>query len=163
MKTPRGHGSHRPEQVSQERNHDPYKSERKPGGHAACPECKAVFAKGRWQWGERHASAEDELCPACHRIRDRLPAGFVRIDGPFAREHHDEILALARNRAEYVKAEHALERIMAIEEHGDHVMITTTDTHLARGIGAALHHAYQGTLEFGYLDAEPLLRVHWTR
>jgi NMD protein affecting ribosome stability and mRNA decay len=146
-----------------ERNHDPYKSEQKPAGHAACPDCGAVFANGRWQWGTRHASATDERCPACRRIKEHLPAGFVKIDGPFLREHHDELLALVRHHAEHVKAEHALERIIAIEEHPDHVMVTTTDIHLARGLGEALHHAYQGVLNFDYLDAEPLLRVHWTR
>lgn len=163
MKTPRGPSTHRPKQVPQEHNHDPYKSERKPGGHVACPECKAVFAKGRWQWGTPDASARDELCPACRRIRDRLPAGFVRIDGPFFREHRDEMLKLVRNHAEHVKSEHALERIMAIEDHDEHTMVTTTDIHLARGIGEALHHAYQGSLDFEYLEAEPLLRVHWSR
>ena len=163
MKTPRSQNSHRQEQRMPEREHDTYQASRKPGGHAACRECGAVFVKGRWQWGTRHAEAKDEVCPACRRIHDHLPAGFVRLDGPFFREHQAETLQLVRNHAEHVKAEHALERIMAIEEHPDHVMVTTTDIHLAHGIGEALHHAYQGSLDSKYLDAEKLVRVHWSR
>ena len=33
----------------------------------------------------------------------------------------------------------------------------------ARGIGEAIHHAYQGDLEFHYNPAENLLRVNWSR
>jgi hypothetical protein len=43
------------------------------------------------------------------------------------------------------------------------VQITTTDIHLARGIGEALHHAYQGELEYHYHEKDNLLRVVWTR
>ena len=46
-------------------------------------------------------------------------------------------------------------------EHG--TSITTTDIHLARGIGEALHHAYQGELEFHYNPEQNLLRVNWRR
>ena len=52
---------------------------------------------------------------------------------------------------------------MATEEEGNGVLITTTDIHLARGIGEAIHHAYQGDLEFHYNPAENLLRVNWSR
>jgi hypothetical protein len=52
---------------------------------------------------------------------------------------------------------------MAIEntEHG--TVVTTTDIHLAHGIGEALHHAYQGELEFHYNSDQNLMRVNWSR
>jgi hypothetical protein len=40
--------------------------------------------------------------------------------------------------------------------------VTTTDIHLARGMGEALHHAYQGELEYHYNPEQNLLRVIWT-
>ena len=49
------------------------------------------------------------------------------------------------------------------EEQDDKLMITTTDIHLARGIGEALEHAYRGELAFHYNKAEYLLRVRWQR
>ena len=50
---------------------------------------------------------------------------------------------------------------MAVEEQDDATLVTTTDIHLARRIGEALHHAYHGDLEFHYNPAENLLRVSW--
>ncbi|MDD5035907.1 MAG: hypothetical protein PHE55_14250, partial [Methylococcaceae bacterium] len=55
--------------------HDPYKSRSKPQEPTVCPDCGAIFHGGRWQWGETPADAHQEPCPACHRIRDKLPAG----------------------------------------------------------------------------------------
>jgi len=49
----------------------------------------------------------------------------------------------------------------AIEEEGA-TLVTTTDIHLAQGIGEALHHAYQSELEFHYNSGQNLLRVCWT-
>ena len=60
------------------------------------------------------------------------------------------------------KASHPLQRIMDIEKTAHGTMITTTDIHLARGIGDALHHAYRGELEFHYNPEQNLLRVTWS-
>ncbi|WP_275689460.1 hypothetical protein [Nitrosomonas sp. JL21] len=52
---------------------------------------------------------------------------------------------------------------MATEKTNDEVVITTTDIHLARGIGEAIHDAYKGDLEFHYNPVENFRRVHWLR
>lgn len=151
------------EQLFPEKIHDPYMHRLKPPEPTVCPDCKAIFSEGRWQWGSVSAQAHETLCPACHRIRDHFPAGYVTLSGPFFAAHRDEILQLARHEEAREKAEHPLERIMNIEASADGVMITTTDIHLARDIGDAAKHAYQGELEFHYNDDENLLRVHWKR
>ena len=156
----------RRDQLREEREHDSYKLTKKPSEPSACPDCGAVFHAGRWQWGERAAAASDLLCPACHRIRDRFPAGFVHIGGPFFDDHRDEMLGLIRHHAEKAGAEHPLERIISIGNDAgdpDGMLVTTTDIHLARDLGEALHDAYRGRLEFYYNDAEQRLRVHWQR
>ncbi len=61
------------------------------------------------------------------------------------------------------RTEHPLKRIVEIEEKNGATLITTTDIHLARGIGEAIHNAYQGELEFHYNPDEYLLRVSWAR
>jgi NMD protein affecting ribosome stability and mRNA decay len=122
-----------------------------------------VYFDGRWQWATAPAEAHEEPCPACHRIRDRFPAGYVTLKGEFFAAHRDEIVHLARHREAHEKAEHPLERIMAVEDVPEGVQITTTDTHLARDIGEAVHAAYKGELEYHYNKEENLLRVHWTR
>ncbi|MBI4640346.1 MAG: ATPase [Candidatus Tectomicrobia bacterium] len=143
--------------------HDPYKSKSKLPEPTVCPECGAVFHKGRWQWADKPAHAHEERCPACLRVHDKYPAGFLTLEGQFLQEHREEILNLARNKEAQARAEHPLQRIMKIEEQEDRILVTTTDTHLARGIGEALHHAYQGELDFHYSEEGSILRVSWRR
>lgn len=141
--------------------HDPYQASRKPRAPSVCPVCKLLFAGGRWQQGKAPEGAGGEICPACHRIRDAFPAGYVTIEGPWAREYRSEVLKTARNFADRMQAEHPLQRIMGVEESDDRLVLTTTDIHLAQGIGRALYHAYRGNLHFHFSESEYLLRVTW--
>lgn len=153
----------RRDKLIQERVHDTYRSRGKLPEPTVCPDCGAVHHKGRWQWLPRPDQAHEQLCPACHRIRDRLPAGYVTLSGRFLGQHRDEILNLVRHHGERERAGHPLERIIAVEPYNGGVIVTTTGIHLARSLGEALEHAYQGLLEFHYNDGENLLRVDWTR
>ncbi len=151
------------EELRDELVHDSYKSKLKLHEPTRCPECGAVYHAGRWQWGPPATGAVEHICPACHRIRDHFPAGYVTLSGEFLAAHRDELLQLARRHEAKEKAEHPMERIMGIEDVQEGVLITTTDTHLARDIGEAVHSAYKGRLEYHYNKEENLLRVHWSR
>lgn len=153
----------RRDQLRPERVHDSYKLQGKLHEPTVCSVCGAVYHAGRWQWGDKPANAAEAVCPACHRTRDRFPAGFVGIKGTYFASHRDELLNLIRHREQKEKADHPLARIMAIEDVQDGIMVTTTDIHLARDLGESLQHAHQGDLEFHYNDSENLLRVHWRR
>lgn len=153
----------RRDRLIQEFRHDAYQAKHKPPEPAVCPQCGAVFHQGKWLWGAKPSGAHESVCPACQRIHDKFPAGFVTLGGEFFKEHKGEILNLVQNEGERFKAEHPLKRVMAVEEEGDGVLVTTTDIHLARDIGDALHHAYHGELEFHYNEEDNLLRVHWQR
>lgn len=153
----------RRDKLIQERVHDTYKLRGKLPEPTACPDCGAVYHKGRWQWLPRPNQAHEQPCPACHRIRDRLPAGYVTLSGGFFGQHRDEILNLVRHHGERERTGHPLERIISVEPYNGGVVVTTTGIHLARSLGEALEHAYQGLLEFHYNDGENLLRVDWTR
>lgn len=146
-----------------ERVHDAYKHTDKLPEPTVCPECGAVYHKGHWQWLPQPGAAHYQRCPACQRVRDKFPAGFVTLSGEFLARHRDEILHLVRNHAEKAKAERPLQRVMAIEARDQEIVVTTTDIHLARGIGEALQSAYQGKLGFRYNEGENLLRVRWER
>lgn len=148
--------------VFQEQTHDTYKIKGKLLEPTVCSQCSAVFHKGRWQWLGKPTNAHQHNCPACQRILDHHPAGFLTLQGDFFLAHRDEIVNLIHNIEKKEKAEHPLKRIMATEEKDNVVLITTTDIHLARGIGEAIHDAYQGNLEFHYNPAENLLRVNWS-
>ena len=93
-----------------------------------------------------------------------MPAGYVNLEGAFLQEHRPEIRSLVTNIGEKEKHLRPLNRIIEIvdTEEGA-VSITTTDAHLARTIGEALHHAYQGELKMQHAPDENLVRVHWER
>jgi NMD protein affecting ribosome stability and mRNA decay len=148
--------------IFQEHVHDAYKAKGKLLEPAVCSQCGAVFHQGRWQWLQAPANAHRAICPACHRIHDHFPAGFLTMKGEFFRSHHDEIMRLVHNHEKHERTEHPLKRIMAVEEKDGTTLVTTTDIHLARGMGEALHHAYQGELEYHYNPEQNLLRVSWT-
>jgi len=164
MKTDRGSfriGGHK--QLLQEVVHDSYKPGRKIRGPARCPDCGAVYRRGRWRWEAAPRAAAAARCPACLRIRDRLPAASVTLSGKFLASHRDEILSRVRSCEQAEKESHPMQRIMAIAASGTGMRITTTDAHLARRIGDALHHAYKGELEYRYNKEDNLLRVAWRR
>lgn len=142
---------------------DPYRATERPPEPTFCPTCKAVFSEGRWGWGRKPDESFEQNCPACQRIQDEFPAGYVMIKGEFIKEHRDEIIALLKHKEDREKAEHPLQRIMAIEDVHDGLQVTTTDSHLARGIGEALHDAYKGDLKLRYSRDENLLRATWKR
>lgn len=152
----------RRDRLLQEAVHDSYKNKGKLPEPTVCPECGAVFHAGHWQWLPQPKGAHRENCPACHRIHDSFPAGYVSLSGEFFASHEHEIRQLIRHHAEREKATHPLQRIMGIEKNDGGMMVTTTDLHLARGIGDAVHHAYRGELEFHYNPEQNLLRVNWT-
>ena len=164
MKTERG--GWRPirrDELRDELVHDTYKARKKLAEPSRCPDCGAVYHRGRWTWGAAPAGAAAAICPACPRIKDEFPAGRVTLKGAFFAAHRDEIVQLVVNREAQERAEHPLQRIMAIESNPDGALITTTDIHLARNIGDALHSAYKGELEYHYNREENLLRIEWRR
>jgi len=153
----------RRDRLIQESRHDTYRSKGKLREPTVCPSCGAVYQAGMWKWAVAPEDAHRQSCPACLRIEDDYPAGFISLRGGFLQDHREDILNLARNEETKGKQEHALERIMKIDPQDDGVLITTTDIHLARRIGEAVHRAYAGEFEYHYEDDENRLRVSWTR
>ena len=64
---------------------DPYQQRGKYAEPTVCSDCGAVYQKGRWQWSSApvQAQAHNERCPACARIREDMPAGYLTIKGIF--------------------------------------------------------------------------------
>jgi hypothetical protein len=153
----------RRDRLVQEQRHDPYRAKEKIADLTTCPDCDACFRDGRWTWQSGPADAPSARCPACRRIQDDYPGGYLGLGGPFLAEHEEEILALVRHVEERQRADHPLQRLMAITKREDGYQVTTTDGHLAHGIGTALRKAYSGELESAWSEGEALLRATWRR
>ncbi|HXZ49470.1 MAG TPA: BCAM0308 family protein [Usitatibacter sp.] len=153
----------RREQLMDELREDSYREPAKMPEPARCPKCGATYLKGRWTWAQAPADAYPHKCPACQRIEDKFPAGYVTLKGPFLAEHRAEVLNLVKAREARAKEEHPLQRIVAVEAVSEGTLVTTTDAHLARGIAMAVHEAFKGTLDIKYSKKENLLRATWSR
>ena len=158
--TPRYRPLQRMQLMTMQRD-DPYEPKLKPHEPSVCEDCGVIWSKGHWHWGAAPPGAKPLCCPACRRIREHAPAGYLRIKGPALAAHRAEILGLVHNHAERERSEHPLQRILAVVDEAEQITVTTTDLHLARGLGDALHAALRGTLDYHYNDAEHLLYVDW--
>lgn len=151
------------EQRLNEPHEDSYRDSAKLPDPSRCPKCGVVYHKGHWAWGEAPANALRIKCPACRRIEDDFPAGYVTLKGAFLAEHRQEVLNLVKARETRAKSEHPLQRIIDVKPLADGVLVTTTDGHLARNIAHALHEAFKGELDLKYSKSENLVRATWTR
>lgn len=151
------------DRLIEDTEHDAYREHQKPREPALCPGCGAVLEHGHWQWKIRPDGASEHVCAACRRIRDQQPAGYVTLQGRFFEAHAEEILGLLHNEELRAKSEHPLERVMSTERSEKKTIIQTTDVHLARRLGDALHHAYRGELDIQYARDDYVVRVYWTR
>lgn len=161
-KTPAGVGA-RHDRTIQEYQHDTYKLRGKLTEPTVCTECGALFHKGRWTCGAKPADADEIICPACMRIRDKYPKGLVTLKGSFKDDQQEQVTGVVKNVEDTEKDEHPLSRIMSIERRPEGLVISTTDSHLPRRIGEALKHAYHGELELHYDKEEDFVRVTWTK
>lgn len=154
----------RRDRLMHEHIHDTYKTPLKLPEPTVCPDCGAVFREGRWQWiTPAPANAHRTQCQACHRTRDKYPAGVITLSGSYVPQHRDELLGIARNREAQEKQAHPLHRIMSIEEQADSLVINTTDIHLPHKIAEALRDACHGDLRIQYEKEGYFVRVDWQR
>jgi hypothetical protein len=141
--------------------HDPYEARQKLSEPTVCKECGVVYRHGRWLWGVAPADAHRVVCPACQRAHDRLPAGYLTLDGPYVAEQRADLLALVAKVEANEKAEHPMHRVLSIEQETDRVAVMTSDIHLPRRIGEALCKAHRGHLDVTFGENEYSVRAHW--
>jgi hypothetical protein len=128
-----------------------------------CPACGAIYRDGRWTWAEYKGPACEVQCPACWRLQARRAAGYVRLSGDYFERHRAEILRRVRRCEQAERADHPLERIMAIAAGPDGELVTTTGVALARRIAHGLKSAFKGEVRSRYSKDDKVLRVYWSR
>ena len=161
--TPPGQFTRYGARVFDDARHDPYEPRGKYAEGTHCAGCGAAYHEGRWRWGGGAGGGAAATCPACRRIHDRLPAGYLTLEGPYVAEHRAELVRLVRHQGEEEGAEHPMHRIMALDESPGRIDVTTTDVHLPRRIGEALRRAHDGELSIAFGADAYEVRVQWRR
>jgi len=134
----------------------------KAAGALVCRDCGVYQHGGKWSWGAPPlAKLKPGRCPACQRVRERYPAGTLRLPASFL-AHEGEILQLVHNLEKGEKAEHPLERLMDVEHVDGCLVLTTTGVHLARQIAHKLAKLLHVKPRFRYADGENLVHVDWS-
>lgn len=150
---------------------DPYIEQESLQDNTLCSACGAVYITDRWylpgtappdsKTGD--AAPRKTLCPACRKMRDKMPGGVLTLAGGFVWEHKEEVLNLINNECARAQALNPLERIISMEASDGEIRITTTNEKLAQRIGRALHKAYSGEIEYKWSEDNKLVRVNWRR
>jgi len=143
----------------EERERDKYPDD------TVCPDCGAVFLKGKWTWAKplRQDDVSSMLCPACQQIKDDYAGGVLTLSGSFVMAHRADILNRVRNVEKSERDDHPLQRIMTTVDKGEEIEIRTTSEHLMARIGKALKSDFNGELELSFMPDENLARAHWRR
>jgi hypothetical protein len=130
-----------------------------------CPECGAVFVKGKWTWAKplRKDDMSSIVCPACQQIKADYAGGVLTLSGSFVKAHREDILNRVRNVENAEKKDHPLQRIMRIVDNGEEIEIRATSEHLVARMGKALKSDFSGELELSYVEDESFARAHWRR
>ena len=145
-----------------EQVHDPYHERRKLAGGTLCRECGALYRNGRWIWPESdQAGAPTALCPACRRIRDKVPAGELILKCAADASQLEQILGRIRNIEKDERGQHPLNRIMSVDDRNGDTVVTTTDVHLPHRFGHAITDAWGGKLQTHYDIEGYFARVVW--
>ena len=139
---------------------------------AVCETCGALYVGRRWTLpGTAEESPKHKdwrhpritTCPACKRIKDDLPSGFLHLKGRFLTEHRSEIERLLRAEASRAAVDNPLARIMKLNQAGAELIVTTTTEHLAKRLGEALEKSCSGKIRYDFSHENKLARVYWRR
>jgi hypothetical protein len=95
-------------------------------------------------------------------VNDNFPAGVVKLHGILWTVPNGRDCPSGAPSRGCRKREHSPNSIIGIEQEDEAIVITTTDIHLPRRIGAAVKRAFHGRLEEDFDDAGYFARVTWT-
>ncbi len=138
------------------------KEKRKMTGLKLCSRCEAVWYDGHWHNAPNLAAAlkakrksskpsKDLFCMECryavHGPADAKSAlfeGELTLDGLVDKKEKAEILATVRNAAKRALRRDPEDRVIAIDDRGDRVVVTTSENQLAVILGKAVDASHKG-------------------
>jgi hypothetical protein len=149
-------------------------------GMRLCSHCGAVWFDGHWHTAPALSallgkagkpSGKGEICRQCHWLVVGAPSGGkglfegeLTLDGLADLDEKAEILKTVRNVAGRAERRDPEDHIVAIDDRGERVVITTTENQLAVSIGKAVAAAFKGgKLTITWSDKDLPARVYWCR
>jgi hypothetical protein len=142
------------------KSRDPYVRDAKHADAVVCDHCGVVGHGGRWYWGAPPlGEVRGGSCPACERIRDRAPAGSLRLSAAM-RERRDEVVRVVRSLEAAERLEHPLERLIAVTDRRGQLWVSTTGIHLARRIASQLARRFHAKPRIRF-DRDHEVRIDW--
>ncbi len=156
------------------------KEPKKKKGMRLCDHCGAVYYDGHWHTAPALSSLlkksakptgkEKTLCLQCQWTahgRGTAKAGFegeLTLDGLDHLEEKAEILSTVRNFAKKAMMRDPEDRIIAIDDRGPRVVVTTTENQLAVGLGKAVDSSHKGgKLTITWSSDDLPARIYWKR
>ena len=134
---------------------------------AKCKTCGLIYQKKRWTWNENLKNISQIpliLCPACQKIKDNYPEGYLILQGKkYLQQHKEEISHIIQNEADRAKGKNPLQRIMQIIKNDECWTITTTDEKLAQHLGREIYKAHSGQIKYQFGQQNKIARVYWKR
>ncbi len=140
---------------------------------AVCKICGDVYADRRWSKPDAERASKKHphfrpakriICPACKRVRDGVPSGYLHLEGEFLSDHRDEIERLIHNEADRASEDNPLARIMKWERDDKRrLTLMTTTEHLAQRLGRAVKNAFKGKVRYDFSHENKLAHVWWRR
>lgn len=135
-----------------------------------CKKCGVVYRQKRWimdpvelEQVKADPAAGRIVCPACQRMADEVPGGFLTLTGDYLRQHEVEILELIKNTESRSRMKNPLGRIMSISQEDGVLTILTTEDKLAQKLGKDVYKAHSGQLNYQWSHTENYVRVDWKR
>lgn len=158
------------------------KESRKFSAMRLCGRCGAVWYDGHWHDAPRLAATlkarrkaakpvKEMLCIECHYAvhgpadpKHALFEGQLTLDGLVDPKEKSAILKTVRNMAKRAQKRDPEDRIIAIDDRGERVIVTTSENQLAVGLGKAVAAAFKGgKLRIAWSSDDLPARVFWKR
>lgn len=158
------------------------KEKRKMTGLKLCSRCEAVWYDGHWHNAPNLAAAlkakrklskpaKDLFCNECRYVvhgpadaKTALFEGELTLDGLIDKAEKAAIIGNVRNTAKRAQRRDPEDRIVAIDDRGERVVVTTTENQLAVTLGKSVDSAFKGgKLRITWSSDDLPARVHWTR
>lgn len=174
MNSQKGRNAQSPGNVPIRRNlesyGDPYLRDAGLEEATICRECHSVNANHRWyrdpavyEESLKKGNVHYVLCPACQKIRDKMPGGILTLAGAFLAKHKQDILNLLQNEDQRAQSTNPMERIMDIRDDSGNLVVETTNEKLAQRLGRAMFKAHGGAVDYKWSAGTKLARVNWQR